>query len=363
MRLPNGYGNISKLPGNRRKPWRVRITSGWEVDNETGRAKQQYTTIGYYTSKQEAIRALADYHSSPYDPKRREITFSEVYNLWSERKFNEISQSNINGYKASYKCCSRLYDMPMYDIKLRHLQEVIDKSGKEAPTRKKIKILFNQLFDYAAMHEIIPNTNHCVEYVDIGKATKSTLHYRFTNAEIDKLWAWADKNDYVQLILMMIYSGVRPGELFNLRSADVDLSQGYFSVRKGKNDNAIRKVPIHNKTLPFFENWLSKGNEYLLTNLSGGKFNFDTNHNSYTDVFFTPVLEEIGILYYINEDTNEKRTHLPDDTRHTFTTMWRENRLDEAMRRRIQGHSGKGIGEMVYTHYDLQLLREELNKL
>jgi integrase len=80
-------------------------------------------------------------------------------------------------------------------------------------------------------------------------------------------------------------------------------------------------------------------------------------------VFFTPVLEEIGILYYINEDTNEKRTHLPDDTRHTFTTMWRENRLDEAMRRRIQGHSGKGIGEMVYTHYDLQLLREELNKL
>ena len=362
MRLPNGYGNISKLPGNRRKPWRVRITSGWETDNETGRAKQQYTTIGYYATRQEAMKALADYHSSPYDPKVRDTTFSDVYNMWSERKYAEISASNIKFYKSVYKLCRKLYEMPINEIKLRHLQEVIDTCGKNHPVRAKIKVLFNQVFDYAAMHEIIPSTNHCVQYVDVGKGTKSSLHYRYTDKEIQALWDNADNNDYVQLILMMIYSGVRPGELFNLRSADVDLSQGYFSIRKGKNDNAIRKVPIHHKTLPYFENWLSKGTEYLLTNLSGKKFNFDTNHNCYTTTYFVPILEDIGILYYINDD-GEKRQHLPDDTRHTFTTMWKEKRLDEAMRRKIQGHSGAGVGEIVYTHYDLKILRDELNKL
>ena len=36
MRLPNGFGNVSKLPGNRRKPYRVRVTVGWELDTETG---------------------------------------------------------------------------------------------------------------------------------------------------------------------------------------------------------------------------------------------------------------------------------------------------------------------------------------
>ena len=362
MRLPNGYGNISKLPGNRRKPWRVRMTTGWGVDSVTGNAKQLYKTVGYYATKQEALKALAEYHDSPYDVNKRQTTFAKVYELWSDRKFAEISNSNINGYKASYKLCSSLYDMPINDIKLRHLQEVIDNSGKGTPTKKKIKILFNQLFDYATMHEIIPSTNHCVQYVNIGKAVRSTLHYRFTDAEIDTMWQWSEKNDYVQLILMMIYSGVRPGELFNLRSEDVYIDNAYFYVRKGKNDNAIRKVPIHNKTLPFFKNWLSKGNEYLLTNLSGGKFNFDINHSSYTDVFFTPVLKEMGILYYVNED-HETKAHLPDDTRHTFTTMWKEKRLDESMRRKIQGHSGKGIGEIVYTHYDMQKLLEELNKL
>lgn len=362
MRLPNGYGGITKISGARRKPWRVRITSGWEIDESTGKVKQKYTILGYFTTRQAAIKALSEYNTNPYDPQARRITFSELYEKWSDRKFAEISRSNINSYKAAYKVCGALYDMPMENIKLVHLQDVIDNCGKENPTKRKIKVLFNQLFDYAAMHEIIPNANHCVKFVTLGKAKKSTLHYRFTKLEIDTLWQWADNNDYVQLILMMIYSGVRPGELFNLRSEDVDLHNAYFSIRKGKNENAIRKVPIHDKTLPFFKNWLDKGNEYLLTNVSGNKFNFDVNHRSYIDTYFTPVLDEIGILYYTN-DTGEKRSHLPDDTRHTFTTMWKEKRLDESMRRKIQGHSGKGIGEIVYTHYDLQLLRDELNKL
>lgn len=107
---------------------------------------------------------------------------------------------------------------------------------------------------------------------------------------------------------------------------------------------------------------MSKGNEYLITNLSGGKFNFDTNHSSYVDPFWIPLLKDMGILQYKNAN-GETAEHLPDDTRHTFTTMWKEKRLDEAMRRKIQGHSGKGIGEIVYTHFELKKLKEELNKL
>ena len=49
--------------------------------------------------------------------------------------------------------------------------------------------------------------------------------------------------------------------------------------------------------------------------------------------------------------------------RHTFTSMWAEKHLDEGMRRKIQGHSGKGIGEIVYTHLEIQTLKAELDKL
>ena len=31
MKNPNGWGSITKLSGNRRKPWRVRKTDGWKT--------------------------------------------------------------------------------------------------------------------------------------------------------------------------------------------------------------------------------------------------------------------------------------------------------------------------------------------
>jgi integrase len=362
MRLPNNYGGITKLSGKRRNPWRVRKTVGWATDENTKKVKQVYQTIGYFPTKQEAMQALAEYNANPYDINAKKITFAEVYDKWSDRKFENISQSNINGYKASYKLCESIYNTKFCDLRLIHLQTIVDNANRNYPTLKKLKVLLNQLFDYAVMHEIISKDKHIVEYVDIGKEEKSTKHYRFTDAEIEVLWRWAEKNEYVQLILMLVYSGVRPGELFNTKRTSVDLEAGFFTVEKGKTVNAARKVPIHQKTLPFFEHWYNKGTEYLITNLSGNKFNFDTNHASYVDVFWVPLLRDMGILEYTNEK-GETAEHLPDDTRHTFTTMWKEKKLDEAMRRKIQGHSGKGIGEIVYTHFELEKLKEELNKL
>ncbi len=362
MRLPNGFGNVSKLPGKRRKPWRARKTVGWEFDEIHMTAKQEFMTVGYYETRQEAIQALAKYNANPFEIDS-DITFAEVYEKWSERKFEEISRSNINGYQASYKLCSAIYNVKFADLKLSHLQGVVDTSGRNYPTLKKLRILFNQLFDYAVQNDIIGKDKHIVEYLKIGTPTKSDKHYRFTDQEIQTLWRWSENNEYIQVILMLIYSGVRPGELFNLKKSNVNLEEKSFYIEKGKTENAARKVPIHQSTLPFFEHWMQKNDsEYLVTQLNGLNFRFDTNHGQYTDSYWKPLLTDMGILQYKN-DKGETREHTPDDTRHTFTTMWKEKKLDEAMRRKIQGHSGKGIGEMVYTHFEFEKLREELNKL
>ena len=60
MRLPNGFGGISKLSGNRRKPYAVRITIGW-----TDEAKQIVKYLGYYKTRSEALKALSAYTISP----------------------------------------------------------------------------------------------------------------------------------------------------------------------------------------------------------------------------------------------------------------------------------------------------------
>lgn len=361
MKLPNGYGSIARLSGNRRKPWRVRKTVGWMLDEEKQMVKQLYKTIGYFGTRSEALQALAEFNANPFDIDPT-ITFEEVYARWSQKKFAEVAKSNIAGYQSAFKLCAEINQMKFVDIKLQHLQGVVDSSGKNYPILKKLKTLFNQLFDYAVQHEIISKDKHLVEYLDIGKEIPSDKHYRFTDAELETIWQWSEGNEYVQVILMLIYSGVRPGELFNLKSCNVNLSEKWFKVEKGKTVNAARKVPIHERVFPFFQHWMSKGNEYLVTQLNGGQILFDTNHGQFTESYWKPLLLDMGILDYINEK-GERRQHTPDDTRHTFTTMWKEAKLDEAFRRKIQGHSGKGIGEVVYTHLEFEKLRTELNQL
>ena len=108
MRLPNGFGNVSKLSGKRRNPWRARKTVGWVMDEATQKVKQTYVTIGYYPTRQLALQALSEYNANPYDLDANKITFAEVYAKWSEKKFEEISASNLNGYKASYKLCEAI---------------------------------------------------------------------------------------------------------------------------------------------------------------------------------------------------------------------------------------------------------------
>lgn len=362
MRLPTSYGGVTKLSGNRRNPWRVRVTIGWDIDEKTQKQKQIYKNLGCYPTRQKAMQALAQYHIDPCAFDENTITFAEVYEKWSVKKYEQISHSNENGYRAAYKLCEALYDMKFTDIKLSHLQSVVDKSGKAPPTLKKLKVLLSQMYQYATINDIITPDKDKTEFIYIPQGEKSTKHYRFTNKEIEALWRWAPGNEYVQVILMLIYSGVRPGELFNLKSARVNLDERYFTIDKGKTVNAARKVPIHRSTMPFFEHWMNKGTEYLVTNLSGDRFDFKDAHGVYVNSFFTPLLKDIGINEYVNEN-GEVKEHLPDDTRHTFTTMWKEKRLDEAIRRKIQGHSGKGIGEIVYTHFELQCMAEELNKL
>ena len=356
MRLPNGFGNINKLSGNRRKPFRARIFDGYTDDG-----KRIYKNIGYFEKYNDALTALVDYHRDPYDIQS-DVTFAELFERWSNEKFEKIDDSNINGYKASFKHCAALHGKAMKDIKLAHLQAVIDKSGKNYPTLKKIKSFLSQMYDYAVMHDIIGKDMDKTEYIDIGDPEQSTKHYKFTNKEVEALWQWSPNNDYVQMILMMIYAGARPGEFLDVKKKHVHLDEEYFIITDGKNDYAKRRVPIHKRMIPFYENWMQKKGEYLITKHNGSRFNLQTGHSQFVDSYWKPTLAEIGILEYKTEE-GEMQEHLPHDVRHTFTSMWKEKKLDEAFRRKIQGHSGKGIGEQVYTHLDMEKLKEEINQI
>ena len=99
FRLPNGMGSVHMIGDgkNRRKPWRARVPSHIEFNEERGTATQKYITLGYYETELEAIEALTEYRKSPYTMDAAACTFDDLYELWSPDKFNTISLSAKKG--------------------------------------------------------------------------------------------------------------------------------------------------------------------------------------------------------------------------------------------------------------------------
>lgn len=351
MKLPNGYGSVVKLSGKRRRPWMVRKTTGYHIDTEKGKKVNEYLIIGYAATKTEGLQMLAEFNNNPYDTKAAKMTFAEVYEAWSKKKYESVSDSSIKSYSASYNACTKLYDLVFKDIKLVHLQETIDSCGKNYPTLKKIKVLFNQLYAFALQNDIC-NKDYST-YVDIAqyKDRNPNKHSndKFTNEEIAKIWTMKD-NKYYQIILMLIYNGVRISEFLNLKKEHVHLDEQYFDVIGSKTDNGLRKVPIPDKLLPYYRDWYESCPEckYLLHTEDGKHFKY----RNYFDSYWKPLVEPFDI----------KRT--PHSTRHTLVSLLKEAEVLDTTIKKIVGHAGAmSLTEKVYTHLDMNILIAAVNKV
>ena len=338
------------MSGKRRKPYMVRKTAGWEYDPEKDKMVQKYLIVGYAATRAEGLQMLAEYNQNPFDVKASKATFQEVYDQWSKAKFPTISKSNVHGYEASYKVCGTLYNRTFKDIRLVDLQFVVDTCGKNYPTLKKLKSLFNQLYGFAMKNDIC--SKDYSQYVDIARYKDKNPDKRdrtkFDRCEIDRLWELS-ADPYYQIVLMLIYNGCRISELLNVKKADVHLDEQYFDVVKSKTENGIRKVPIADKVLPFYRAWY-EGSECDRLLHTPDQEPFD--YRNYYDSYWTPLMEQIGF------------EHKPHDTRHTCISMLAEAHVDQTMIKKIVGHSGAmTLTERVYTHLDIQALVEAINQI
>lgn len=119
LKSPNRYGGVTKLSNasRRRRPYAVRITTGYVINEKTGKATQKYAIIGYAKTRNEGLQMLAKYHEHPFNIETGDMTFREVYENWSEDKYENASQSTINGYRAAYNVCSKIYERKFRELK------------------------------------------------------------------------------------------------------------------------------------------------------------------------------------------------------------------------------------------------------
>ena len=324
MRRANGTGTIHKLSGNRRKSWRVAVAVG---EKENGQV--EYKTLGYFKHKHEAEAHLTDYHRGIL-PERQDVTLKQLYDEWSKTKFQYISDSTVDTYTAAYKHLHSIKDMQYQSIRTAHYQQIINALKLSRSSLHKIKTLSVQLNDYAIQQDIA--TKNYAKFIKLPKWEKSEKEI-FTDAEIKKLKSKKD-DEIIQTILILIYTGLRIGEMLSLTKFQVKNN----SITTGsKTDAGQRVIPIHKTIKPFINSL------------------FDTVEGLNPDQYRR--------RYYKALETAQVARRSPHACRHTFASKMARQGVDTLSIQKLMGHTDYALTANVYSHPDIEQLKKAIDKI
>lgn len=271
--------------------------------------------------------------------QRNIITLRQLFNEWLPIHSQSISDSAVKSYRIAFKHISNIADMPITDIHFQHLQNVINPmhvKGLSYSSCKKVRTLLNQLFNYAIIKDY--SITNYAQHLNLGPNIPTIKRRVFTRQQINKLWAI--DTSYSHMILILLYTGLRIGELLNLRRQDINRRSSYLIVRHAKTKAGEgRIIPIHHRIMPLIEQIYRNTDEYLYT------ISYTTFRKHFQD-----------IMKHLN------CKHTIHDTRHTFASLLDAVAPPNTLRS-LLGHKQGDITTRVYTHKTIRELRKTIELL
>lgn len=339
-RRPNGSGTVVKLSGKRKNPFQV-----WAITHIDANGYPTYDVIGCYPDRVSAEIALAEYNKAPYDPNDRKKLFSEVFAAWYQWKYkvphtNTEKTSSQNCMIAAYKKCPSLHSMAMWDIRTQDMQDILDREDLSHATLEHIRNLFRQIYKYSVQFELVAKDYS--QYTRITKEEDDTQGVPFTMNELQLLWRHKDL-PFVDTILIYCYSGWRINELAQMPIESIDLEAQTFTGGLKNRYSRNRTVPIHSAIYGMVANRLDARFKSLIYHDGTKNISLQKYRES-----FKAALLSCGI----------QTEHTPHDCRHTFNMLLDNAGVDRVARYKLMGHKGQDINENVYTHKDIDQLRE-----
>lgn len=341
MKNPNGYGSIIKLSGKRRKPFAVRVTTGYSSEG-----KQIFKYIGYAETRKQAMLVLSEYNQNPYDLNIENFTFLDMLNKFTEYKKDKIGEGRRKNLESQIKKFEPLYLLNFKDIKLKNYQLLFDSLSNDLSTGtlKMLKSIVTSVYDYAIKIEMADK--NIGKYIDLPKHKKVLNRRIFNTNEIEILKTDAEKGElYAKILYTLIYTGFRVNELINMKKDKVDLVNRTLTGGSKTVAGQDRVVPIHPKIYELIKNEMMKNKTYLFEKEDMKPVTYKKMYDSAKTYLAIRGME-----------------HTIHDTRHTFATLLTEVSTNKSAITKIIGHANISMTEQ-YIHTNIEKMRKEIEKI
>lgn len=344
MKRPNGYGTVTRLSGTRRKPYAARVPAR----DRKGHITQKY--LGYYETQCEAFEALEAYRAQyaagqAPAPDALGVTVQQVYDLWSARKYKEISKSQALLYGQSWKRLSRYAALPIRTIGIDQWQALVDEvetDGKSATLAGNLTTLIHALNAYASERDWI--TKDYSRFIRIPKIAPKVEKGIFNDFDLKRLEQLAASGfPGADSVLVLCLTGFRIREFLALTQFSYDSEEKTLTGGSKTEAGKDRVIPVHPKIQPIIAKWYAAGGNTLYT-YKGKPISYGT----YLKQIFHPLMDMLN-----------KPAATPHWCRHTFASMLHAAGADELNIKRLMGHANRDVTDH-YTHVALDELRRTI---
>ncbi len=367
--LPNGFGSIRRLSKNRTNPYAVHppvteytdsgkpitpkalcYVSDWYVGFAVLTAYKAGTYKPGLEKELAVMRALDDSNMNSFtkrilsdvkkineEPEDDGMTFEELYQKFYNWKFEgkkEYSKQSKASTAAAFKNCKAIHNKKITEISYEQLQRIVDNCTLKHASLELIVSLLKQTYKYALAQGYVDKNP--TELLRINIPDDDEHGIPFNDKDIERLWKH-ENDEIAQILLIMIYSGYRIGELKVIK---VDLDKKCFDGGLKTRTSKARKVPIFSGILHIVENRMKKYGCLMPQSYEV----FRSNLEKY--------LKTIGI-----------GNHTAHDCRHTFSMLCEKYKVNENDRKRMLGHKFDDITNGIYGHRSLEDLRKEIEKI
>lgn len=326
----NGTGTISKLSGNRAKPWQ---------------ARRNNVSIGTFATRAEAQKALERLTDATVTEKFN-MTFAEVYDAWKPLQERKVSAAQMSCYAMSFNSCQQLHGMQFRKLRHSDFQNAIitmEEMGRSKSTCEKMRQLFSQLAKFAISEEITTQ-NHASNLSTTAK--QLTQKQILLDADIEALQR--SGNRAADIVLILTACGCRPNELFN--ALLINCHEDYFIGGSKTEAGTDRPIVVSGVGIEAYERMRRKAIESKGQKLIDG-YDGNKNLHNFAKREFRELMEEIG------------RPGLTMHCcRHTYITNAARFGVDQRALQQMVGHVDKETTK-IYTHLNVDDLRRESQKI
>ena len=333
----NGQGSAVK----RGKTWTAVWSAGFEIDGRNARQRRRWK--GGFPTKTAALA----YASAPPQEEQQAApeyrpTLNDYHDDWEKADYLDLSKSKQCAFRIAWRRLEDLQDRPMSSLTIRDLQDCVDDQTNTYYPAKDMRTLLSHLFK-RAVAEGQARTN-LSDFIRIPPL-EETEQQPFTDEEVAKLWAACGSGDRMAgLILLMIYSGMMPGELKKCKVDMID-TQKREIVGCGLKTKKRKETPIiyPESVVPVVDNLIA-------TTKSSCGYLLGMNEDNFYDEYHV-ALKRAGV-----------RDLPPYSCRHTTATALAMAKIAPSVIQEIMRHT-KFATTQRYIHPDMTNAHAAINTL